>query len=56
MEFRFREADYASYPKGLMYGLDVFDSWLYDDHHPFDYLCKLKVFENLKEKAQNSIF
>ena len=56
MEFRFREADYASYPKGLMYGLDVFDSWLYDDHHPFDYLCKLKVFENLKEKAQTRYF
>ena len=25
-EFRFREADYSSYPKGLMYGIDVMDS------------------------------
>lgn len=56
MEFRFREADYASYPKGLMYGLDVFDSWLYDDNHPFDYLCKLKVFDSLKEKVQTGYF
>ena len=27
-EFRFREADFGSYPKGLMYGLQLFDSWL----------------------------
>ena len=31
LEFRFREADFSSFPKGLMYGIDVFDSWLYDD-------------------------
>ena len=27
-EFKAREADYGSYPKGLMYGLSSFDSWL----------------------------
>ena len=26
-EFRFREADYGSYPKGLMYGIDIMDSY-----------------------------
>lgn len=51
MEFRFREADYGSYPKGLMYGIDVMDSWLYDDEHPFDYLGQLDVFEFLKEQV-----
>ena len=30
-EFRFREADYATYPKGLIYGIDLFAGWLYDD-------------------------
>ena len=35
MEFRYREADFASYPKGLIYGLDILDNWLYDDEHPF---------------------
>lgn len=55
-EFRFREADYASYPKGLMYGLDVFDSWLYDDEKPFAYLHQLNVFASLKEKIETGYF
>lgn len=38
-EFRFREADFSSFPKGLMYGIDVFDSWLYDENKPFAYLA-----------------
>ena len=50
MEFKFREADYGSYPRGLMYGLDVFDSWLYDDGKPFDYLLQLDDYEFLKEQ------
>ena len=36
-EFRFREADYGSYPKGLMYGIDIMDSWLYGEGDPFAY-------------------
>ncbi len=30
LEFKNREADFGSYPKGLIYGIDCFDSWLYD--------------------------
>ena len=33
-----------------MYGLDVFDSWLYDDGKPFDYLLQLDDYEFLKEQ------
>jgi len=55
-EFRFREADYASYPKGLMYGIDVFQSWLYDDERPFDYLRRLDIFAFLKEMAEGRYF
>ncbi len=51
MEFKFREADYGSFPKGLIYGIDVFDSWLYDENRPFDYLEQLHVYETLKEKV-----
>ena len=51
MEFKFREADYGSFPKGLMYGIDVFDSWLYSDQHPFDYLKQLDDFEFLKQQV-----
>ena len=55
-EFRFREADYASYPKGLMYGINVFESWLYDDERTFDYLRQLDIFEFLKEMAEGRYF
>ena len=55
-EFRFREADYASFPKGLMYGIDVFDSWLYEEEKPFDYLHQLKVFDSLKKKIESGYF
>ena len=56
LEFRFREADYASYPRGLMYGIDVFDSWLYDDNKPFIHLQRLGAFDALKEKAEQGYF
>ncbi len=56
MEFRFREADFSSFPKGLMYGIDVFDSWLYDDSKPFDHLKRLDIFAALKEKAKTGYF
>ena len=28
-EFKLREADFGTYPKGLIYGLSVLDSWIY---------------------------
>ena len=56
MEFRFREADFSSFPKGLMYGIDVFDSWLYDDNRPFDQVMRLDTFEKLKAKADTGYF
>ncbi len=50
LEFKFREADYGSYPKGLMYGIDCFDSWLYDENAPFDYLRQIQVCRFLREQ------
>ena len=55
-EFRFREADYASYPKGLMYGMDVFDRWLYDDEKPWMHLKQLAVFEELKKEVEHGYY
>ncbi|WP_283680958.1 insulinase family protein [Parablautia sp. Marseille-Q6255] len=55
MEFKAREADYGSYPKGLMYGLDLFDSWLYDENMPFDYL-KFDVYETLRRRTQEDYY
>ncbi len=56
LEFRFREADYASYPKGLIYGIDMMDNWLYDETDPFAYLKELAVFDSLKKKADQGYF
>ena len=49
-EFRFREADFGRYPKGLMYGLQMFDSWLYDASKPFIHLQAYKTFEYLRQQ------
>ena len=56
MEFRFREADYGSFPKGLMYGIELMDSWLYDETRPFDYLHQLEIFDFLKEQVGTGYF
>ena len=50
MEFRYREADYGGYPKGLIYSIDTFDSWLYRDDQPFDYLLQLDNYKFLREQ------
>ena len=49
-EFRYREADFGGYPKGLMYGLQILDSWLYDDEEALIHVDALDVFAFLKEK------
>lgn len=55
-EFRYREADFGSYPKGLMYGLQMFDSWLYDDNMPFDMIEAIDIFKDLKEKINTDYY
>ena len=50
-EFRFREADFGQYPKGLLYGIQCMDSWLFDDMEPFMYLELLDTFAFLKEQV-----
>ena len=39
-----------------MYGIDVFDSWLYDEDKPFDYLRQLQIFDGLKKKMTEGYF
>ena len=55
-EFRFREADFGNYPKGLMYGLDLFDSWLYDEKKPFIHMQAIPTFAFLKEQIGTRYF
>ena len=54
-EFRYREADYGSFPKGLMYGLQCFDSWLYDAE-PMMHLAYSDTFRFMKEQVEQGYF
>lgn len=54
-EFRYREADYGTAPKGLMYGLQSMDSWLYDGD-PMMHLQYQKTFDFLKEAVKEGYF
>lgn len=55
-EFQYREADYSSFPKGLVYILNMYDCWLYDDDKVFDSLERIKIFDRLKEYADTDYF
>ena len=55
-EFRYREADFGNYPKGLMYGLQAFDSWLYDENKPFIHLEALTTFASLKKRVDTDYY
>ena len=49
-EFRYREADFGSYPRGLVYGIEAMDTWLYDDSDPWSRLDAGCVYAELREK------
>lgn len=55
-EFKYREADFGSYPKGLMYGLQIFDSWLYDENEPFMHIAAGETFGELRRKYREGYF
>ncbi len=50
LEFRYREADFGAYPKGLIYGIQMLESWLYEDSQPFLYSKTNQTFAFLKEQ------
>lgn len=55
-QFHFREADYGRYPKGLIWGLQLLDSWLYDERQPFLHLHVSRVLEELRERVSQGYF
>ena len=55
-EFKYREADFGRYPKGLLYGLQTFDSWLYDDNLPWINVEANETFAELKKEAEGCYF
>lgn len=55
-EFKYREADFGSYPKGLMIGLQMFDSWLYDENSPFLHIEANDTYASLKKRVETGYF
>ncbi len=55
-EFKYREADFGRYPKGLLYGLQVLDSWLYDENKPWINVEANDTFAELKKEAEGRYF
>lgn len=55
-EFRYREADYGQFPKGLLLGIKCLDSWIYDENQPFLHLEELEVIEFLKSQVETGYF
>lgn len=55
-EFKFREADFGQFPKGLLFGLNCLDSWLFDDMKPFIHLECLGTFAKLRKAVNTDYF
>ena len=55
-EFKFREADFGQFPKGLLFGLNCLDSWLFDDMKPFIHLECLGTFAKLRKAVDTDYF
>ena len=55
-EFKYREADFGRFPKGLLYGLQVLDSWLYDDMKPWINIEANATFAELKKEVETGYF
>lgn len=56
LEFQYREADFGRFPKGLMYSLQIFGNWIYEEENPFDYLACNKIFAWLRTQLTTGYF
>lgn len=55
-EFKYREGDFGSYPRGLMLGLQALDSWLYDEEKPFLHIEANETYKELKKEMETGYF
>ena len=55
-EFKYREADYGGHSKGLFYGLDILESWMFDELHPFTLIDADNVFIYLNSVVETGYF
>ncbi|MBR6349038.1 MAG: insulinase family protein, partial [Lachnospiraceae bacterium] len=56
IKFRFREADYGSEPKGLIYGLTMLDSWIFNEDKPFLSIEINDILDDLGNKIDSGYF
>jgi len=49
-EFKYREADFGQFPKGLFYCIQSMDSWLYNEDEPFVHIDSLDTYAFLREQ------
>ncbi len=55
-EFKHKEGNFGRFPKGLMLGLNAFNTWLYDDLSALELFSLNEVFEQLKKEACGDYF
>ena len=55
-EFKLREADFGGMSKGLIYTINSFNTWLYNDEDCFSVFEYTKVFNYMKENLDNNFF
>lgn len=56
LKFKYREADFGGFPKGLVYGLSALNSWLYDDSKPLLHIELGQVFDELENELESGYF
>ena len=55
-EFKHKEGNFGRYPKGLMLGLNAFNSWLYDDGKALEFFKLNDVYAELKSELHTGYF
>ena len=56
LEFKLREADFGGMSKGIIYTINAFNTWLYNDNDPFSSFDYSDIFNTLKEKLETKYF
>lgn len=52
-EFKHKEGNFGRYPKGLMLGLNAFNTWLYDDESALYWFEVNYLFDELKKEVES---
>ena len=56
LKFKYKEADFGGFPKGLVYGLSCLNSWLYDENKPLLHIELGQVFDELEADLETDYF